>query len=201
LCLANTLKVSTGQYTHLTYRFITMMRGGLLSMLYTKATEVTLTEVDPSSSLTLMSADVERIVNGMQTAHEIWANTIEVVVAIYLLSRQLGVACAIPIAVAVGKFALLIFQHRTRVRLIADYCSVFGRVAWCHKRSHETPSSMARRHREAHRSHDGHAGLHQGRENVRSDRCLARRPTQAARRGARGLQGVPKALDLDYGIL
>ena len=55
-----------------------MMRGGLISMLYTKATDITLADVDPSSSLTLMSADIERIVTGMQTAHEIWSNTLEV---------------------------------------------------------------------------------------------------------------------------
>lgn len=96
-------KVSTGQYQHLTYRFITMMRGGLISMLYGKATDIALTDVDPASSITLMSADIERIVTGFQTGHEIWANTLEVGLAIYLLERQLGVACAIPIGVAVGK--------------------------------------------------------------------------------------------------
>jgi hypothetical protein len=96
-------KISTGQHQHLTYRFITMMRGGLVSMLYNKATDITLSNVDPSSSLTLMSADIERIVTGMQTAHELWSNTVEVVLAIYLLGRQLGAACAVPIGVAVCK--------------------------------------------------------------------------------------------------
>ncbi|KAF2742355.1 P-loop containing nucleoside triphosphate hydrolase protein [Sporormia fimetaria CBS 119925] len=95
------IAISTGQHQHLTFRFITMMRGGLVSMLYDKATEVTLANVDAASSLTLMSADVERIVTGMQTAHEIWSNTVEVIVAIYLLSRQLGAACAVPIGVAI----------------------------------------------------------------------------------------------------
>ena len=56
---------------HLTFRFITQMRGGLISMLYNKATEVALTNVDTASSITLMSADVERIVTGMETSHEV----------------------------------------------------------------------------------------------------------------------------------
>jgi hypothetical protein len=47
------------------------MRGGLISMLYNKATDVALTDVDAASSITLMSADVERIVSGMETAHEV----------------------------------------------------------------------------------------------------------------------------------
>ncbi|ORY11757.1 hypothetical protein BCR34DRAFT_455438, partial [Clohesyomyces aquaticus] len=95
------IAISTGQYQHLSYRFITMVRGGMISMLYNKATTISLSAAaDPSSSLTLMSADIERIVQGMQTAHEIWANLFEVVLAIYLLQRQLGAACAIPIGVA-----------------------------------------------------------------------------------------------------
>jgi hypothetical protein len=93
-----------GQYQHRTYRSIAMFRGALISMLYNKATDLSLTSVDPASSLTLMSADIERIVMGMQTMHELWSNTIEVALAIYLLERQLGAACAIPIGVAVGKW-------------------------------------------------------------------------------------------------
>ena len=71
-------------------------------MLYNKATDVALTDVDTASSITLMSADIERIVTGFQTSHELWSNALEVALAIYLLERQLGVACAIPIGVAVG---------------------------------------------------------------------------------------------------
>jgi hypothetical protein len=67
-------KISTGQYQHKTFRFITMMRGGLISMLYGKATGVSLTDVDTASSLTLMSADIERIVTGMETGHEVSRN-------------------------------------------------------------------------------------------------------------------------------
>ncbi|KAF2634043.1 hypothetical protein P280DRAFT_52852 [Massarina eburnea CBS 473.64] len=103
------IAISTGQYQHRTYRFITMIRGGLISMLYNKATEIALKDMDLASSITLMSADIERIVTGMTTAHEIWSNCLEVGLAIYLLSRQLGVACTIPIGVAVvsllGSFA------------------------------------------------------------------------------------------------
>ncbi len=92
--------VSTGQYQHLTYRAIAMMRGAFVSMLYHKATRLNLSAVEPSSALTLMSADIERITQGMQTGHEIWANVIEIGVAIFLLERQLGAACAVPIGVA-----------------------------------------------------------------------------------------------------
>ncbi|PVH81871.1 hypothetical protein DL98DRAFT_457694 [Cadophora sp. DSE1049] len=99
------IAVTTGQFQHLTYRVITMIRGGLISLLYRKATELSITATDPSSSMILMSADIERITTGWQTIHELWANVIEVGLAIYLLERQLGAACAVPIAVAIVSMA------------------------------------------------------------------------------------------------
>ncbi|KUM60794.1 hypothetical protein ACN42_g6342 [Penicillium freii] len=99
------LAVSMGQYQHLTYRGITMVRGVLVTMLYKKASCLSLGETDPANSLTLMSADVERITAGWQTMHEIWANSIEIALAIYLLKIQLGISCVVPVCVAL--FALV----------------------------------------------------------------------------------------------
>ncbi len=93
-----------GQYQHLTYRAITMVRGGLISLLYSKMTDLSITAADPGSALTLMSADIERITTGWQSMHEVWANVIEIGVAIYLLQRQLGAACGVPVGVALGEF-------------------------------------------------------------------------------------------------
>ncbi|AEO64844.1 uncharacterized protein THITE_35966 [Thermothielavioides terrestris NRRL 8126] len=96
------IAVSMGQYQHRTYRSITMLRGGLVSIIYRKTGTLSLKDVDPATSMTLMSADMERIVQGWQTMHEIWANAAEVGVAIYLLERQLGVACVVPVAVSLS---------------------------------------------------------------------------------------------------
>ncbi|KAJ6102982.1 hypothetical protein N7486_005409 [Penicillium sp. IBT 16267x] len=94
------LGIAMGQYQHNTYRGITMARGILVTMLYKKASTTTLSNADPANSLTLMSADVERISNGWQTMHEIWANSVEIGLAIYLLERQLGISCVVPVCVA-----------------------------------------------------------------------------------------------------
>lgn len=77
-------------------------------MLYRKATDVSVKDVDPAASMTLMSADIERIVQGWQSMHEIWAAAVEVAIAIYLLERQLGVACAVPIGVSIGRVPPLV---------------------------------------------------------------------------------------------
>ncbi|KAH6876442.1 P-loop containing nucleoside triphosphate hydrolase protein [Thelonectria olida] len=96
------IAVTAGQYQHLTFRAITMVRGQLISMLYDKATDINITAADPTAALTLMSADIERIDTGWRTAHDIWANLIEIGVAVFLLERQLGVACLIPVGAAIG---------------------------------------------------------------------------------------------------
>ena len=101
------IAVTMGQYQHLTYRAITMARGGLISTLFVKASTLKANEVDSAQAMTLMSADIERITNGWQTMHEMWANSIEIALAIWLLERQLGAACAIPLAVAIGESTAL----------------------------------------------------------------------------------------------
>lgn len=108
---ANEWQIAMGQYQHLAYRAITMVRGGLISMLTRKTTDLSVRDVDPAASLTLMSADIERIVQGWQTMHEMWANIIEIAVAIVLLEAQLGISCLIPVAVAVGTFFFLFHSY------------------------------------------------------------------------------------------
>jgi len=90
-----------GQYQHRTFRTITMARASLVSIIYNKIARLNIKDLDPATSMTLMSADMERIVQGWQTMHEIWSNIIEVGLAIYLLERQLGVACVVPVAVSI----------------------------------------------------------------------------------------------------
>jgi hypothetical protein len=134
------VQITTGQFQHLTYRVITMVRGGLISMLYGKTSELSINLTDPTSSMILMSADIERITTGWQTIHELWANLIEVGLAIYLLERQLGPACAVPIAVAISK--LLVTCLLTRY----SQDSFNGWFPWGHHPCHVSPSYVARSH-------------------------------------------------------
>ncbi|KAE8374500.1 P-loop containing nucleoside triphosphate hydrolase protein [Aspergillus bertholletiae] len=107
------MAITMGQYQHMTYRAITMVRGAVISMVYRKATTLSVEDADPASSLTLMSADIERIVQGWQTIHDIWGNALEIGLAIFLLERQLGVATVVAVGVAilalVGSLISLVF--------------------------------------------------------------------------------------------
>ncbi|RFU32078.1 hypothetical protein B7463_g4239, partial [Scytalidium lignicola] len=57
---------------------------------------------DESSSLTLMSTDIDRIVLSMEATCEAWARVIEISIGIWLLARQLGWVCVAPIIITVG---------------------------------------------------------------------------------------------------
>lgn len=75
-------------------------------MLTRKTTHLSARDIDPAASLTLMSADIEQIVQGWQTMHEIWANLAEIAVGIVLLEGQLGVSCVVPIGVSLGEWRI-----------------------------------------------------------------------------------------------
>lgn len=65
-------------------------------MTYRQTTNLKASELKDSTALTLMSTDVEKIATSLRMLHELWVSPIEVIVAICLLERQLGVSCLVP---------------------------------------------------------------------------------------------------------
>ncbi|KAK3685219.1 P-loop containing nucleoside triphosphate hydrolase protein [Podospora appendiculata] len=86
-------------YWYLQERAIYMVRSVLASAVYKKTMEAELSAADDSAALTLMSSDVERILRGWLNIHELWANLIEVALATWLLSRQIGPAFVAPLII------------------------------------------------------------------------------------------------------
>ncbi|RFU74209.1 hypothetical protein TARUN_8040 [Trichoderma arundinaceum] len=87
-------------YWHQNGRCVTMLRGVLVSAVFSKVTEVSIVAVDDSAALTLMSSDVDVIGRAMREIHEFWANLIQIGIATWLLSKQIGYAAAGPIIVS-----------------------------------------------------------------------------------------------------
>lgn len=83
-----------------------MLRGGLISCLYGKTTVLAQEDVKGNAALTLMGTDVERIVASSRSLHEIWASILEVIVAVYLLQRQVFLACLVPAVICLGELSL-----------------------------------------------------------------------------------------------
>ncbi|KAL9105480.1 MAG: hypothetical protein Q9227_009360 [Pyrenula ochraceoflavens] len=102
------IAIFTAAYMHLTNRLITMLRGGLVSMIYAKTIDLSIT-ADETASLTLMSADTQRIVEAFLYVHDTWATLVELGIAIFVLERTLGLACVGPATVAFGATAATLF--------------------------------------------------------------------------------------------
>lgn len=102
-------QMTTAWYWHQTYRFITCVRGALVAVIYRKTLDLDISGLNKSSALTIMNADVERIVGGLRMMNEIWANFIQVAFAAWLLERQVGVAVVPSLGIASGNVAEI--QH------------------------------------------------------------------------------------------
>ena len=97
--------VSTVRYMHQVYRSITMLRGGLVGLIFSKTLVLRDGVYDESAAVTHMSTDIDRIAASMQNMHEVWARLIEVAIGVWLLSIQIGAVSVIPIIVVVREFS------------------------------------------------------------------------------------------------
>ncbi|KAF4960481.1 hypothetical protein FGADI_923 [Fusarium gaditjirri] len=100
-CVFIGLAIANAFYWHMTYQFVTAVRGSLISLIYDKTLDLSITAFDESIAVTLMSADTENICLNFASIHEMWASPIECGVALYLLYRQLGMAFLAPMIVAI----------------------------------------------------------------------------------------------------
>jgi ATP-binding cassette, subfamily C (CFTR/MRP), member 1 len=83
---------------------MTMLRGGMMSLIYEKMMALPLGGINESSAMSIMGADVEIIA---ETLHlwicDAWANVIQLGLAVWLLANQLGAVCIAPIIIAASK--------------------------------------------------------------------------------------------------
>ncbi|TGJ82777.1 hypothetical protein E0Z10_g5987 [Xylaria hypoxylon] len=95
------IALSTALYTYFQYRVLYMARGALVSAIYVKTTEASMATGQGDAPLTLMSTDIERIIQGFRSLHEVWANTAQVAISAFLLYQQIGPAFAVPIVIVI----------------------------------------------------------------------------------------------------
>ncbi|KAF7947159.1 uncharacterized protein EAE97_004408 [Botrytis byssoidea] len=98
-CIYLGIAISNALYRHHIYRNVTMIRGSLVSLIYTKSLSIEDQMDDPSSALTLMSTDVDRICQSMVMLHDLWSRPLELIIGIVLLAFQIGWVCTMPLAV------------------------------------------------------------------------------------------------------
>ncbi|KAG5784249.1 hypothetical protein H9Q73_002081 [Fusarium xylarioides] len=94
------IALSQALYWHRNARSVTLLRGVLVSAVFSKATDLSITTTDDSAAVTLMSSDVDVIVRAVREIHEFWANIIQLAIATWLLSTHIGYAAVGPIIVS-----------------------------------------------------------------------------------------------------
>lgn len=82
------------------------MRACLMSLTYDHALRSDDEMKSNERALTVMGTDVEQAVNGLSDLHEVWGCSLEMGIAIYLLWKQIGPACAAPVGICTGKIKL-----------------------------------------------------------------------------------------------
>ncbi|KAJ5727659.1 multidrug resistance-associated protein [Penicillium malachiteum] len=90
------MAIVTSIYWRQTFRFVTMMRAGLVTMIHETLMESRTVDVKESEAITLMEVDVNRIVKNLHSFHETWGCMVEIIIAVWLLERQLGATCVVP---------------------------------------------------------------------------------------------------------
>jgi hypothetical protein len=99
--------VSKAVYKRLVIRVTATARAGLISAIYHRTTELGTTDLCDSRAVTLMGTDVERICSSLGAFAECWVSALEIAVGVFLLERQVSVACVAPAAVSLGSFSSL----------------------------------------------------------------------------------------------
>jgi len=93
--------VAGGAYQHKANRMATMVRGSLVNAVYKQTLELSITSLDESAAVTLMSSDVERICEAILPIHNVWASPLEIGLAIWLLQREIGYALFGPLIITI----------------------------------------------------------------------------------------------------
>ena len=76
-----------------------MVRGSLVSLIYSQTMALEDELNSPSAAVTLMSSDVDRICQSLVLLHDLWARPLELAVGVSLLAMQIGWVCVVPLAV------------------------------------------------------------------------------------------------------
>ncbi|KAH7305242.1 P-loop containing nucleoside triphosphate hydrolase protein [Stachybotrys elegans] len=78
-----------------------MVRGSLISLIFKSTYYSSASQVHSTESLTLMTVDVDKVMFGFEDLHELWANVLQIAVAVYVLASQMSWASVAPVLVPI----------------------------------------------------------------------------------------------------
>ncbi|KAG8744004.1 hypothetical protein FRC10_010983 [Ceratobasidium sp. 414] len=104
VCIYAVMVLSTALYWEKVYAIVVQYRGGLVGTIYNKSLRLAAHEsrtIGSGTASTYMSVDVERISEGIEFFHEIWASILSIGLGLVLLYSQANWAAFMPLAVIV----------------------------------------------------------------------------------------------------
>lgn len=97
-------QIVTAWYEYLSYRAGAMVRGGLIALIYRKMVRLPTQKLSESSAMALMGNDVETLVERLNALIvESWAYAVTVIIAVWMLTEQMGTVGVAPIIIALSK--------------------------------------------------------------------------------------------------
>ncbi|KAJ5758005.1 uncharacterized protein N7511_006699 [Penicillium nucicola] len=94
--------IARASYEHLGYRATTMIRGGLMSIVFQHMMGLPLGSTDESSAMSLMGSDIEMLAEYFfSVVCETWANVLQLGLATWLLETQVGAVCIAPLFIVI----------------------------------------------------------------------------------------------------
>ncbi len=82
---------------HLQYRLTTKLRGAIVMALFKKSLTLTNANAKESAAVSLMSTDIDGIVEGIPKIHKIISGLIEACVGVYILTTFVSAGAAIAV--------------------------------------------------------------------------------------------------------
>ena len=77
-------------------------RMGLVGLLHRQCLTMRDSDADGSGAVTLANSDAEDVANSGELVHDLWSKTLELAVGMYLLARQVGWVCVLPLLVVIA---------------------------------------------------------------------------------------------------
>lgn len=90
--------MSMYRYQH--FRYLTGLRGGLETLVYQRTLDTRVANSGEITAVSILGTDIPRIVESFGEIQELWAAPVDIAVAVWLLERQLSVACVTPVLIA-----------------------------------------------------------------------------------------------------
>ncbi|KAJ5654813.1 hypothetical protein N7490_001816 [Penicillium lividum] len=95
------LAVTYSLYRQNAVRAAVAMRASLTDFVFQRLSHLDSAVELAGSATTLVSADIERIQFGVREIHEVWANLITTVIALYLIERSIGIAMVTALGISI----------------------------------------------------------------------------------------------------